>query len=177
MSKKLTDLQVQELAKFAGYDYAALKAIIAVESGGSGFSQLTGKILIQFEPHWFQKYTGRRISNGVENQTKEWIAFNEAYKYDPEAAMLSTSIGMMQVMGFNYKACKFKSVHEFWKFNQESEFNQVQCAIRFIKSKPPLDLAIKEKNWNRVAYYYNGELFKKFNYHNKLRIAYEKFKS
>ena len=36
-------------------EVAALCAFIAVETGGKGFDEKTGKILIQFEPHWFKR--------------------------------------------------------------------------------------------------------------------------
>lgn len=173
--KKLTDGQIAELACKHGYGFAALKAIIDVESGGIGFSTTTGKIIIQFEPHWFQKYTGVRLANGVENQTHEWEAFNKAFKLDPDAAMMSTSIGLMQVMGFHYKMLGFKSVGEMWDFAKISEANQVELAIRFIKSNTKLDGALKSKNWPIVAYYYNGELYKKYNYDSRLKESFLKY--
>lgn len=173
MSKKLTDANIADLACKNGYEYAALKAIIDVESGGVGFSESTGKIIIQFEPHWFQRYTGKRIANGVENQANEWKAFNEAFKIDPDAAMMSTSIGMMQVMGFHYKMLGFKTVGAMWDYAKVSEANQLDLAIRFIKSNPKLDKAVKEKDFPTVAYYYNGELYKKYKYDTRLLASYK----
>jgi hypothetical protein len=88
--------------------------------------------------------------------------------------MMSTSIGMMQVMGFNYKACGFSDVGEMWDYAKVSEANQVEIAIRFIKSKRELDHALVLKNWPNVALYYNGENFWKLKYHIKLRDEYVK---
>lgn len=181
MSKKLTKQQIIDLAKENGYEYAALNAIIKVESGGIGFASDTGKILIQFEPSWFKRkapYTpsGAWSVNGVEKQSREWIAFNDAFKKNPNAAMESTSIGMMQVMGFHYKMLGFKTVGEMWDYAKVSEANQVDLAIRFIKNNPKLDKALKAKDWATVAYYYNGSAYKKFNYDTRLAAAYKQSK-
>lgn len=173
--KNITNGQVADLACKNGVEYATLKAIIEVESGGIGFSETTGKIIIQFEPHWFQKYTGIRILNGVDNQVKEWEAFNKAFKIDPDAAMMSTSVGMMQVMGFHYKLLGFKSVGEMWDYAKVSEVNQVDLAIRFIKSNPKLYKAVNNNDFETVAYYYNGELYKKFKYDTRLETARAKY--
>lgn len=173
MDKKLKESDIIQLACNAGIEYAMLKAFIQVESGGIGFAP-NGKIIIQFEPHWFQRYTGTRIANGVEGQTKEWEAFNKAFAIDKDAAMMSTSIGLMQVMGFHYKTLGFKNVGEMWDFAKISEANQVDIAIRFIKSQPKLFKAIQANDYDKIAYYYNGELYKKYNYHTRLKTAREK---
>lgn len=177
---KLTTSQIQDLAKNNGYEYAALRAIIDVESGGKGFAEDTGKIIIQFEPSWFKRkspYTpsGLWSLNKVEKQAAEWIAFNDAFAKNANAAMESTSIGMMQVMGFHYKLLGFESVNEMWDYAKVSECNQVALAIRFIKSNSLLDAALKNKNWNTVAYYYNGSGYKKFKYDSRLLTAYSKY--
>lgn len=181
MSKKITDAQVHILASNAGWDYPVLRAIIEVESGGIGFAKDTGKIIIQFEPAWFRKkepYTpsGKWSVNGVERQSQEWIAFNEAFRINANAAMESTSVGMMQVMGFHYKTLGFNNVGEMWDFAKESEANQVELAIRFIKSNPKLDTAVKNKDFPTIAYYYNGSGYKKYNYDQKLLAAWKKYK-
>jgi hypothetical protein len=44
-----------KLAAFHGYEPAALHAVLAVETGGIGFSPVSGQILIQFEPVWFKR--------------------------------------------------------------------------------------------------------------------------
>ena len=92
-----------------------IKKVVKVESGGQGFSKDTGKIIIQFEPSWFKRkapYTpsGKWSLNKVEKQTAEWIAFNDAFSKNPKAAMESTSVGLMQVLGLHWKTLGFKSV-------------------------------------------------------------------
>ncbi|MFB5946137.1 N-acetylmuramidase family protein [Albibacterium profundi] len=163
--KKLTNNDVSDLACQNGIEYAALKAFIEVESGGRGFDPVTGKIIIQFEPSWFRKKapyapTGKWSLNGVERQSKEWIAFNDAFYKDPDAAMQATSIGLMQVMGFNYSMVGFKTVGEMWDFAKVSERNQLDLGVRFIVANRKLHNALIKKDWHLVAYYYNGEKYR-----------------
>jgi hypothetical protein len=179
--KVLTNAQINELAVSSGYEYRVLKSIIQVESGQHGFHPVTGKIIIQFEPSWFKRLyknwaaATRRTtwqSNQVGNQAAEWKAFNSAFAVDADAAMKSTSIGMMQVMGFHYAETGFKTVGEMWDFAKESEHNQVLLAIKWIKTVRPLDLAIKNKDWQKIAYYYNGANYRAFCYDTRLLSAY-----
>lgn len=186
MDKKLTAVQIQSLAAANGYEYVALRAVIEVESNGYGFSTATGKLIIQFEPSWFKRTyaewkkadkNSTWINNGVSDQTVEWLAFNSAYKLSPAAAMKSTSIGMMQVMGFHYALLGFRTVGEIWDFAKVSEANQLELGIRFIKSNKKLDAALKAKEWATFAYYYNGQSYRKFKYDTRLASAYKKIKS
>ncbi|RZK37308.1 MAG: DUF3380 domain-containing protein [Hymenobacter sp.] len=166
--KKLTLNQIILLCKKYGYDLNVIRAFMAVESGGTGFSSFTGRMIIQFEPAWFKKNyadwkkdtTGTVwLNNGIGNQVQEYAAFNDAYKRDPEAAMLSTSIGIGQVMGFHHLLLGFATVGAMWTFARESEANQLELILRFIKASPKLEQAVKAKNWTLIATYYNGAGF------------------
>lgn len=179
--KSLTNSQIQSLAEANNYEYAALKAVVNVESSGHGFSEKTGRIIIQFEPLWFQrKYSDWKNhqanhtwqNNGVEDQTAEWKAFNDAFTISPDAAMQATSIGLMQVMGFHYELLGFKTVGQMWDYAKESEANQLDLGIRFIKSNPKLDAALKTKDWKTFAFYYNGAGYAKLKYDTRLAAAY-----
>lgn len=165
--------EIEELARALGVEYAALKAVIDIESAGSGFDPITGKIKIQFEPYHFQKRTGIRVANGVENQQAEWKAFNRAWGYDPEAAMQSTSWGMFQIMGFNHRAAGFQTVGEMVDAFKISEMEQAKGACTFIRNNPPMYRALQKKDWATFAHYYNGKHYKKFNYDARLKKAYE----
>ena len=61
-SGKITNDQIREIANRFSLEFAALKTFIEVESGGSGFDKRTGKLLIQFEPHWFKRLMHHRES-------------------------------------------------------------------------------------------------------------------
>lgn len=175
--KKLTIQDKEDLAKKYGVKLESVNKVVKVESGGKGFDETTGKIIIQFEPIWFKRkspYTpsGLWSLNGVEKQLAEWKAFNDAFKNNPTAAMLSTSIGLMQVMGFNHLAVGFNTVGEMWDFAKESEKNQLELGIRFIKDNRIMFEAFKDltimKNCRTFANYYNGKEYEKYDYHNRL---------
>lgn len=195
----LTKAQITEIANVVGLDYPSLMAFITVESGGSGFG-VDGKIVIQFEPTWFDKFLTKAgvshtfaktiesgklvyilrsgdkiITNGVEGQKNEWEAFNIAFSIHPNSAMLATSIGLMQIMGFNYASMSYKTVDEMWDDFKKGEYQQVLGGAKFIKNNASLYIALKGKDWAKVAYYYNGANYKVNNYDKKLADAYKRF--
>ena len=166
---------------------ATLLAFISVETGGYGFDKRTGKILIQFEPAWFKRQepyapSGLWSVNKVERQEKEWAAFNDAWKINPHSAMLSTSIGLGQIMGFNYRRIGYKSVDEMWNDAKNGIDRQLLQIIKFIESDIKLVSAVKAHDWDSIATLYNGasykELAKKIGrepYDISLQKAYEYF--
>jgi len=154
----------------------SIKAIQLVESNGSGFDANTGKIKIQFEPHWFKRFTNILINNKVDVQSKEWHAFNLAYTKNPNKAMESTSWGCMQVMGFHWKRLGFASVGQMVDFAKESETNQMWLGLQFIKTDLRLYKALLAKDWQKVAYYYNGAGYAINRYDKKLEQAEIKFR-
>lgn len=140
---------------------AMLRAFIATESGGKGFDFVTGKILIQFEPVWFKRRepyapTGEWSVNKVDVQSKEWEAFNSAFKIDPDSAMESTSIGLPQIMGGHWKRLGFGSVGAMWDYFKKGELAQIKALIKFIETDARLLKAILAKDWHMIAYIYNG---------------------
>lgn len=159
------DSKIIQLAKQSGYDAAALLAFIEVETGGKGFDAVTGKLLIQFEPSWFRKNapyapSGRWSVNKVEVQSKEWLAFNDAFAKDKEAAMESTSIGLGQLMGFHWKRLGYASVGAMWDDAKKGIEFQVKQLIKFISTDARLQKAIKLNDWRTVASIYNGAGYK-----------------
>lgn len=180
-------ISTQDLNKLSidsGISQAMIHAIIDVEGSGVGFNPPTGKIIIRFEPSWFKRLntdwkldtahlTWQNTGNG--NQANQWAAFNNAFAEDPEAAMKSTSIGIMQVMGFHYSELGFKNVGEMWDFAKINEYNQVVLALRFIKTNSKLYQAAKDHNFKIFAYYYNGSAYSINKYDVKLETAYKKY--
>lgn len=172
----ITENQYRNLALEFGISISKVKAIDFVESNGEGFDPKTGKIKIQFEPHWFKRFTNKIIDNKVDVQSREWEAFNEAYKINPIAAMESTSIGRMQVMGFHWKRLGFKSVGNMWDFAKDSEANQLWLGLKFIETDNRLFQAVKNWDTKKVAYYYNGVNYGVKGYDKKLTQAEIRFR-
>lgn len=142
-------------------EFAVLKAFIIVESGGKGFDEVTGKLIIQFEPLWFKRKMpnapdGKWLLNKVEVQSKEWLAFNDAFAINANAAMESTSIGLPQIMGFHWKRLGYKSVGAMWDDFKLGLQPQIEALIRFIESDFHLYSAILKKDWHAIASIYNG---------------------
>lgn len=178
--KNLTPKEIESLSIEFGVPVSRIQAIKEVESGGKGFDETTGKIIIQFEPVWFKRkspYTpsGKWSLNKVERQAKEWEAFNDAFAKNPNAAMEATSIGIMQVMGFHWELLGFKSVGEMWDYAKASEYNQMRLSLLFIKSNKKMFNALVNGVWKVVAYYYNGEDYWKLLYDVKLAKAEKKY--
>lgn len=152
------------IANAFGLPTRNLLGFISVESGGSGFAE-NGKITIQFEPSWFKKNapyapSGKWSVNGVERQAAEWEAFNSAFAVNPNAAMMSTSIGLGQILGLHYKRLGYKAVGAMWDDAKKGEFQQIEQIAKFIKSDAKLYAAVKSGNAHLMAYYYNGSGYK-----------------
>lgn len=151
---------ITEVKKYP-LDTASTLAFISVETGGQGFDKETHKITIQFEPAWFKKQapyapSGKWSVNKVEVQAKEWIAFNDAYSKNPEAAMKSTSIGLGQIMGFHYKRLGYATVNDMWDDAKKGIARQVYQLVKFINTDNNLKIALMNCEWSRVATIYNG---------------------
>ena len=187
MNKELIQI-IKKLSLQFGIEAAALASFIMTETGGKGFDDKTGKILIQFEPKWFKKHvpyapSGLWSVNKVDVQSKEWLAFNDAFAKNADGAMLSTSIGLGQIMGFHYKRLGFKTVGEMWDHAKKSLENQVWQICQFIQTDRDLKQAIIFKDWHKIAKIYNGsgylELSKKIGrepYNITMEKNYAKFK-
>lgn len=180
--KKVTDQEIRIVAESFEVPFSKVKAFIEVESGGQGFdfTQEPPKIIIQFEPAWFKKkapYTpsGLWSLNKVERQAQEWKAFNDAFSKNSSAAMESTSIGLMQVMGFHYERLGFKTVGAMWDFAKESEINQIWLGLEFLRTDKVLFKALQKGDWKEVARRYNGSNYAVLGYDKKLIKAEKKY--
>lgn len=164
----VTNSTIKKIAELYTIDPAALKAFIEVETPGSGFDKKTGKILIQFEPVWFKRQSpyapsGTWSLNKVDVQSKEWIAFNDAFSKNADAAMKSTSIGLGQIMGFHFALLGYASVGQMWEDAKKSEYHQLIQLIRFLKTYKGGQILslLSQGNFHQVAVLYNGAEYKK----------------
>lgn len=184
MDKKITLAQLQALALEFGYPLAALRMLMEVESSGHGFSPVTGRIIIQFEPVWFKKLFKNWVDfphnhwqfNRVEDQGPEYAAFNEAFAENPPAALNATSFGLFQLMGFNAQRAGFKTPGDMVDAFKVNEAAQVRGGLTFIRRSPVLHRALLKEDWKTFAYYYNGPDYQRNDYANRLAQAYARFK-
>jgi len=129
------------LSEHLGIDLASAIAVIAVESGGHGFED--GKVLIRFENHLFYKYWGKEnekvfFEHFTFNSDKHWLGhkfrkhkrdewetfhgdqdkehevLRFARKLDKNAAYMSISMGLAQILGSNSKIIGYESAEEMY---------------------------------------------------------------
>ena len=187
---KITEQEFQKAADLIGCEVAVIKAVAKIESNGSGFNA-DGTPKTLFEGHWFHKLTNGKYSNNAKyesisyqkwtrkwygNQTVEKQRLDLATSLDRDAALQSTSWGAFQIMGFNYKLCGFKTVQDFINAMYKGEGTQLLAFIGFVKSKK-LDDELRDKDWAKFAYYYNGSGYAINKYDEKMEAAYIKFKA
>jgi len=166
----------------------AVMAFISAETGGKGFDDETGKIIIQFEPSWYRKRapyapSGKWSLNKVEVQSKEWLAFNDAFSKNKTAAMEATSIGIGQILGYHWKRLGYESVHAMWDDAKKGIDRQIWQVCKFIDTDKALKAALIAHNWHIVATLYNGAKYREMAikwgrepYNITLANAYLKFK-
>lgn len=184
--KELIPLIKKNAAEFK-IESAAIASFIETETGGKAFN-VDGKIIIQFEPSWFRKQapyapSGAWSLNKVEVQSKEWIAFNSAFAISPNTAMMSTSIGLGQILGLHYKRLGYKTVGEMWDDAKTGVDRQIWQICKFIATDIKLQSCLLAHDWDGVATIYNGASYKKMAivwgrvpYDKTMAIAYAKYK-
>lgn len=186
MKPTLTEQDFIDAAARMGVEVAAIKAVAEVEAPRGGFDG--DRPVILFEGHRFHRYTGGRFDQSHptisypkwtrkfygKNQNEEWDRRATAYRLDPVAAMLSTSYGKFQIMGFNYAQAGFRSLLVFDEAMWESEGAQLQAFVAFLENSGLTD-ELREHRWADFARLYNGPLYRENRYDEKLAAAYAKF--
>ncbi len=189
--KSLTEADYHRAAAELGVDTATIKAVTAVESAGRGF-KTDGRVKILFEGHKFYKFMDEKLGNAelVTNDdnkdilypswTKkyynkdQWDRLERAMLIDKEAALMSASYGLFQIMGFNYQQASFGTVQAFVDFNTMGEGQQLLCFVRICLNQG-WHKYLKTKDWAGFAKRYNGPGYKKNKYDTKMAAAYKKF--
>ena len=190
---KMTVADIHAIADTAGIDRAALRSVLSVETGGSGFDK-SGRPKALFERHYFYKFIkddpvllDEAMAAGLaypkwgerpypKGSDAVYAEIEAAYEMRSEAALMATSWGLGQIMGSNFKMTGADSVEEMVRQAMESETNQLHHMIGFIKSAGLLD-KLKAKDWAGFAKGYNGPAYAKNAYDTKLAGAYANFTS
>ncbi len=173
----------QEAQRLA-IDATMAAALLAAESSGRGYGA-DGRLLIRFENHLFYDQWGvqhqpeffshfafdgtnrwrdhrwRADPNGAwqlghqDDQAIEWQVFQLAHQFDETAALLSISMGMAQIMGFNYAMVGFNSPQEMMRAYQASIAHQIRGFFRFIEARRLVE-AVRTSDLVTFAAGYNG---------------------
>lgn len=166
-----------------GCEVAAIKAVISVETGGTGFLG-DGRPRILFEAHVFSRETGGRFDRTHPTlSTAQWTRslykggadeygrLYAAAQLDGEAAIKACSWGLFQIMGFNWRACGEASLHGFQLAMHHNEDAHLALFGNFIQSEG-LAPALRSRDWAAFARKYNGPAYAQNHYHTKLEQAY-----
>jgi len=190
-ARKVTPEEIDEIAFSLKVEPAAFRAVIAVEAAGSGFDK-AGRPKAPFERHHFYKHL-KDAPGLLANAEAEGLAYpkwgtkpypkgsdavyaeiERACAIDEEAALLSTSWGLGQIMGSNFKLAGCPSVFKMVEEACESEANQLSHMAAFIKAAGLQD-ELMTKNWAKFARGYNGPGYAQNAYDVKLAQAYGKY--
>lgn len=188
----LTDKIIKDVAKQYNILPERVKAVVVVESAGTGFytkGKYKGELTVRFEGHHFRRFTkgkydkthprlsysnwklGFKYNRGI----NEFGRFFEAFELNNEAAWLSTSWGLFQIMGFNYESCGYDSVKEMIIDFYKSEENQLKAFLNYCEYNKILD-DLREGRYTAFARVYNGSNYAVNGYHIKLKEAENRFK-
>jgi hypothetical protein len=160
-------------------------AVIYVESAGQPIGE-DGRMTLRFEPCVFYEMWGSNHTEEfsqyfecnrpndkfresvAENFTelhgdhfREWTAFSLARTLNEDAAMKSISMGLAQIMGFNYHAIGYSSANEMFNALSNSTKSQLDAlflalSYRDAAGKSCLD-PLKTGDYVSFANCYNGE--------------------
>jgi LysM repeat protein len=200
----ISERQWLDAAESLSCEVAVLKAIAEVETKGAAFWRLNatdGKHVpsILFERHWFKRltkgaydkthpdisgpaYTSNKDAASADrygSYATSYLRLINAYRLDPEAALASCSWGKFQIMGGEFRNCDESDAQSMAKKMCEGELDQIKLLTSFIRRKARGKLlnAVRAKNWEQIAMYYNGGGYKKNAYDTKMESAYEKFRA
>ena len=187
MKKYLTEQDYTKAAKSLGCEVAALKAVVSVEASGEGFLD-TGEPKILYEPHIFSRLTDRKYDKSHPKLSyRKWKTLPygpvtaqhsklaQASSLDREAALQSCSWGTFQIMGFNWKACGYKSLQAFINAMYRGVDGHLEAFLGYIKTRGLAD-ELQRLDWAGFAYGYNGEGYKVNRYDERMEKAYNRFK-
>jgi len=145
---------IARCAADCGISAESALAVFYVESG-QAYDPSTGLLIIRFEPHIFEKKAGQEIAVTRQGQKAEWQNLEAAYQLDPEAAVLSCSYGLPQLMGFNWQVTRHPGVKEMILAFQNSCEKQVAGFFGFVEKNGLLPV-IQRKDWRAFTKRYNG---------------------
>jgi hypothetical protein len=171
-------------AQRLGIDPTLATALLAAESSGRGYGP-DGRLLIRFEVHVFyaewgkqheaeffahfrfdaaQRWQGHqwRANPAGEwqelhrnSQPEEWAALELARQLDDTAALRAISMGLAQIMGFNFSMIGYGSVQEMFDAFQAGVRSQINGFFRFVESRG-LVHAVQSGDLRAFAAGYNG---------------------
>ncbi len=179
--RPLSEEGFDRVCQSLGIGKAELWSVIKVETSGFGFLD-DRRPLILYERHIFHRRTSGRFDagNGDISSSKsggyvglkgEYPRLAKAIAFNREAALMSASWGIGQVMGFNHEVAGFATVEQMVAAMLDEEEAQLSGMANFIKGND-LARALRNHDWAGFARGYNGSAFAKNEYDKKLAKAF-----
>ncbi|MCH4541435.1 N-acetylmuramidase domain-containing protein [Ochrobactrum sp. A-1] len=177
------------VAEARGIAPAALAAVVEIESGGVTFARIEGRDVpaIRIEGHYFDRLVpaskqkqaraaglSSPKAGAIKNpksQTDRYRMFQRMCDIDKDAAIMSCSWGVGQVMGVHWRKLDFATPAAFHTFVMGGLRNQVEIMVRFIEENDLLD-ELHRRDWAGFARVYNGPRYKDNAYDTKMAKAY-----
>jgi len=162
----------------------AMKAIATVEAGGEGAFLPDGRPAALFERHVFRRLTDGRfdddapdLSNrepGGYGKSGSWQhdRLARAALLDRDAALMATSWGLFQIMGFNHERAGYPVLQRFVNAAYRSADDHLRMLVMFIRNDERLVDAIRAKAWDAFARSYNGPQYAQSQYDRRIAKAY-----
>lgn len=176
---------VDDAAKI-GCEVEAIRAVAAVESSGSGFDP-EGFPKTLFEGHVFSRLTKGVFDKSYPNLSypkwtkqfygatwkEEKARLNMACVLNRQAALMSASWGLFQIMGTNFATSGCVSIQEFVNTMCKDANSQMDLFTQFILHSGLAD-ELRDKRWADFARIYNGPAYAVNKYDVKIAAAYDR---
>lgn len=189
----LSQKDIEDAARELDVDVASVMALNEIESRGSGFTGPKYPVIL-FERHIMRRRLEHHGINAtpyvsshphlVNTRTGGYIGGEKEHERLAEASTLhspsaheSASWGLFQIMGFHWRRLGFASIDAYVEAMCQNERQQLMAFVTFIKTDTRLHASLKQRDWDDVAYRYNGPAYRKNRYGVKLREAYAKYKA
>jgi hypothetical protein len=160
-------------------------AVLGVETSGCGYLA-DRRPQILFERHVFHRLTNGVFDDGDISDpnaggygprgAQQYDRLSRAIINDREAALQSTSWGLGQTMGFNYKAAGFPDVESMVAAMSGSEDAQLSAMGEFLNATG-LAPSLQAHDWVSFARRYNGPNYAINRYDVRLNSEYLKYSS
>lgn len=188
MFDEATLRQIIEVAQENGIAPARLLAVCEVECGGLATARVNGRNepLIRFEGHCFdrrlppdkrriarEKGLSSPVAGAVPNpasQPARWTLLAAAEEIDRQAALESTSWGLGQIMGANWRALGYASIDALVAEARASVAGQARLMVRFLACNGLVE-TLNSGDWPAFARRYNGPDYRRNRYDEELAAA------
>lgn len=181
-SLALTQAGIDGAARSLRTSSAEVWTVFTVETGGCGFLA-DRRPPILYERHIFHRLTDGAFDDGdISSRDPGGYGPSGTHQYDRllraitlnrAAALQSTSWGVAQITGENFRSAGFASVEEMVTAMCGSEDAQLLAFVTYLENRH-LDGPLRARDWTALARAYNGPDFAVNQYDVKLAAAFAK---